>query len=149
MKEIKGFFKKYRFLSNFCYCDEVKLGNLKFNTVENAFQAAKTLDVEERKKFQNISPKEAKALGRRVKLRPDWEEIKDDIMQFLVDQKFRKDEDLKLQLLKTEEAYLEETNNWGDRYWGVDKIGENKLGWILMKVRKKLKRREIRYDKET
>ena len=28
-----------------------------------------------------------------------------------------------------------ECNNWGDRYWGVDKVGENILGKLLMKVR--------------
>ena len=41
-------------------------------------------------------------------------------------------------LLDTGNAELQEGNNWGDRYWGVDLktgYGENRLGRIIMKVR--------------
>ena len=53
----------------------------------------------------------------------------------LVYQKFL-EEPLRSQLLATEDAYLEETNHWGDTYWGVCKgVGENMLGKILMMAR--------------
>ena len=43
---------------------------------------------------------------------------------------------LKIRLLSTEDKYLEETNTWGDKFWGVYKNkGENNLGELLMKVR--------------
>lgn len=39
----------------------------------------------------------------------------------------------------TIDEHLEEGNTWGDTTWGtVNGIGENRLGRILMKVRKKL-----------
>ncbi len=39
-------------------------------------------------------------------------------------------------------SLLQEGNRWGDTFWGVDLRtgkGENKLGKILMRVRKELK----------
>jgi predicted NAD-dependent protein-ADP-ribosyltransferase YbiA (DUF1768 family) len=41
----------------------------------------------------------------------------------------------------TENYKLEERNNWGDIWWGVNinGEGENNLGKILMKVRNELK----------
>ena len=45
-----------------------------------------------------------------------------------------------LKLLDTGDAILIEGNDWGDRYWGVcDGVGQNKLGLILMGLRKKMK----------
>ena len=45
--------------------------------------------------------------------------------------------ELKIKLIQTGDAYLEETNSWNDTYWGVcDGKGENILGHMLMKLRK-------------
>ena len=42
-------------------------------------------------------------------------------------------------LILTGDSYLEEGNTWNDRYWGVcNGVGKNKLGEILMQVRKRL-----------
>lgn len=134
-KEIKGFFGKYRFLSNFHIC-EIEFEGGKYPSVENAYQAAKTIDKEQRKKFEQISPNEAKSLGRRIALREDWEEMKIPIMSVLLVEKFKKNEDLKHDLLNTGIRELEETNWWGDTFWGVcDNKGENILGTLLMLVR--------------
>ena len=47
--------------------------------------------------------------------------------------------DLKEKLLATGNEELVEGNWWGDQYWGIcDGIGKNKLGKLLMKVRKEL-----------
>ena len=131
---------EYRFLSNF-YKTPVKYEGVDYPSVENAFQAAKCKDEEERRRFETISPEDARALGRKVELRPDWEDIKDIVMKALVRDKFGRNAALADRLLSTGEAALIEGNNWGDRYWGVDLgsgEGENRLGNILMDVRSEL-----------
>ena len=116
------------------------LDDVRYVSVEHAYQAAKSLDPEVRKLFiQDIKAGDAKKLGQQIELRPDWEQVKYNIMLDLVRQKFNTDEDLKAQLLATGEAYLEETNHWGDVVWGVCKgVGKNWLGKILMTVRREL-----------
>ena len=43
-------------------------------------------------------------------------------------------------LLETGDVYLEETNTWGDVFWGVcNGKGENMLGQVLMLIRDELK----------
>ena len=89
--------------------------------------------------FSKASPSEAKATGRKIDLRSDWEEVKDKVMYEIVLAKFTQNPDLKEKLLATGNEHLEEGNTWGDTTWGtVNGIGENRLGRILMKVRKKL-----------
>jgi predicted NAD-dependent protein-ADP-ribosyltransferase YbiA (DUF1768 family) len=47
---------------------------------------------------------------------------------------------LRSKLLATDDAYLEETNGWFDRFWGVCLgTGHNHLGKILMKVRQRIR----------
>ena len=46
---------------------------------------------------------------------------------------------LRDKLIATGDAYIEETNNWGDEFWGVcHGFGENMLGKILMEIRKEI-----------
>ena len=81
-------------------------------------------------------------MGRRVKLRPDWEQVKVGLMEEIVRAKFTQNEDLKQRLLATGDKRLAEGNTWGDTFWGVDLRsgrGENHLGRILMRVRDELK----------
>ena len=76
-----------------------------------------------------------------MRLRSDWENIKDEIMEDIVRAKFTQHTDLQELLLETGTARLVEGNTWNDRYWGVDihsGIGKNRLGEILMKVRSEL-----------
>lgn len=137
-KEILGFKNEYQFLSNFWYCEVVFEGE-KYRSVEHAYVAAKTLDLDLRKQIQRIeSVGEVKCAGRKLHLRNDWEYIKLEVMLNLVYQKFLS-EPLRSQLLSTQDAYLEETNHWNDTYWGVcNDIGENMLGHILMTVRENI-----------
>ena len=73
---IDNFKNKYFFLSNF-YLSPVKFEGLVYPSVEHAFQAAKTLDKEERKEFAILkTPSDAKKKGRHCQLRSDWEEVK-------------------------------------------------------------------------
>ena len=133
---ILSFRDEYFFLSNF-YPVEIKLDGIVYPNAEAAFQAQKTLDVEERRKFSMLkNPVQAKRLGRKVKLRDDWEEVKLDIMTEVVSQKFLQHPHLIEMLLQTGDEELVEGNKWGDRFWGVCKgKGENHLGKILMKIR--------------
>lgn len=133
---INLFRDEYFFLSNF-YPVEIKLDGIVYPNAETVFQAQKTLDVEERRKFSMLkNPVQAKRLGREVKLRDDWEEVKLDIMTEIVSQKFLQHPHLIEMLLQTGDEELVEGNKWGDRFWGVCKgKGENHLGKILMKIR--------------
>lgn len=99
----------------------------------------KLLDKEKRKSFTHLPPNKAKAKGRKVPLRPDWEKVKDQYMYEIVLAKFTQNEELKKKLLDTGNALLIEGNNCKDHYWGVCNGREqNKLGKILMRVRKEL-----------
>ena len=129
---IDSFRGKYYFLSNF-FPAEVTYNGLTYQNNEAAFQAQKTYSKEERIEFTTLEPKDAKRRGRRVRLRRDWEQVKDRIMEEIVRAKFSQNEELKEQLLATGDAQLVEGNRWNDRYWGVDirsGVGENHLGKI-------------------
>ena len=142
--EILGFFGPYRFLSNFHQCPVYFEGVL-YPSTENAFMAAKTLNLEERKQFEDIEPKEAKAIGRKIQLRSDWEEVKFDVMLAVCFDKFYRNKSIRQKLLDTGDAYLEETNHWGDLIWGANEFGEgkNSLGQILMHLRDVFRRQLI------
>lgn len=132
---INNFKGKYYFLSNFYSCPVIWDG-ITYQNNEAAFQSAKVLDKNIRKTFANLNPSDAKRKGRHVILRPDWEDVKYDIMYEIVLAKFSQNDTLKRKLLETHHQYLEEGNTWGDKVWGtVHGIGENHLGKILMRVR--------------
>lgn len=131
--KICGFFNEYRFLSNF-YEVPVQYNGLLFRSSEAAFQAQKC--PERAKEFVNLSPDEAKHMGRRIHIRKDWDEVKDAIMYEIVFAKFEQNPNLKKMLIDTGDAFLAEENWWGDKYWGtVNGLGRNQLGKTLMKVR--------------
>ena len=135
-KEIKSFTGKNFFLSNFYPCKIKDKDGLEFDSSEAYFQSMKTTDPIIRQKFVGLAPDESKKLGRRIALRPDWEEIKDQVMMEVLEAKFSQNPDLSKLLVETEDALLVEGNTWGDKYWGVCKgVGENHLGIILMKIR--------------
>lgn len=155
-KIIDSFTGENAFLSNFWIEDDG-------SSVEHFFQASKTLDGKASHRILNAeTPGKAKRLGRQVRLRPDWEEIKDREMRELVEDKFQ-DPFLHQKLLDTGDVVLVEGNTWGDTYWGAcwrssasdipegctvwaiappnvgfpteSLIGQNKLGQILMNIR--------------
>ena len=131
---IDSFRGEYFFLSNF-YPHAIELNGLKYPCNENAFQALKIVNKDDRKIFETISPKEAKKLGRHVQLRANWNDMRYDIMYQLCVLKYS-DPVLKAKLIATYPEQLIEGNVWGDKYWGaVNGIGQNKLGKILMKIR--------------
>jgi ribA/ribD-fused uncharacterized protein len=137
MEDILFFKDEYEFLSNFSL-SKIEYEDLVYPTVEHAYQAQKTLNKMDRKIISEIpsdKPGRAKYAGRAVLIRPDWEDIKFQIMYELVTLKF-KNKVLRNKLVATDDAKLEEGNWWNDTQFGVYKgQGLNWLGRILMMVR--------------
>ncbi len=143
MEVIDRFDGEYRFLSNFYPSIIFDSEGTEWLSVEQAYQAAKTLDEKEKLEIWLAkTPGQAKRLGREVTMRKDWELIKLAVMYRLLMQKFR-NPILRAKLMATGNATLIEGNNWGDTYWGqVDGKGFNWLGKLLMAVRMDLRDEE-------
>lgn len=144
--KIDKFDGEFRYLSNFAIYPTEYEGIL-FPTSEHAYQASKSLIIEERKTFllpQNKEPGKAKHLGRKLTLRPHWDGIKNDVMLVIVQDKFNRHLDIRQKLIDTAPAELIESNFWHDKWYGVctcekcNGKGLNWLGRILMKVREDL-----------
>lgn len=140
---INKFNNEYRWLSNF-WLSPIVIDDIQYASTEHYYQAMKTFDKSDRELIRNASVVECKQLGRKVKIRDDWDKSKDTIMLLASFQKFDNHPGLKQKLIDTEPHELIEGNWWHDNYWGdcycekcVDIKGENKLGKILMFVRRK------------
>ena len=133
------------FLSNFFESPFDFMG-VTFKSNEHFYQAAKAVKPEDAQKvIEAKTPKDCKYIGRRIKCRKDWDDIKLSVMWMGLRLKFE-DTVLKDLLLETGDAELKEGNRWGDRWYGVDEKtgeGENHLGILLMRLREKLKDGEI------
>lgn len=136
---INRFDGKYFFLSNFSP-SPFRVDYVLFPTMEHYFQANKA---DNQNDYLHIAyaptPGEAKRLGRKIQLRSNWEEIKDEVMLTGLRKKFA-DPELRNLLLATGDEELIEGNYWRDTYWGVcNGVGQNKLGKLLMQVREEIK----------
>jgi ribA/ribD-fused uncharacterized protein len=149
---INEFKSEYRFLSNFWLIQVTNMlekDGLIYPSVEHAYQAAKSLEIVDRRKIQRaLTPSIAKSLGRQLELRLDWDNVKRLIMLNLLRAKFSHLE-LRHKLIDTGNATLIEGNSWHDNYWGVcycmscnqernreePALGSNWLGKLLMHVR--------------
>lgn len=150
MKKIETFtLPETRFLSNF-YPYKNKQGDkypekvtvlfegIEFDCTENAYQAAKTLDMSIRLEISKMNPFQSKKywIDKEGQVRSDWDDVKDTLMLEFNIQKFHGNKDLWNMLAATGDAELIEGNTWGDIYWGIcDGIGQNKLGKILQQIR--------------
>lgn len=131
----------YDFLSNF-YPSPIKMRRKRYPTGEHAFAAYKAATVEDHERIRTAkTPNQAKSIGRRVQLRPNWEEIKYDVMRQVLRIKFAEGSELADKLLATGNALLIEGTNWNDTVWGVERTtmhGRNWLGHLLMARRAEL-----------
>lgn len=146
--KITGFFGEYRFLSNY-FSSKFFYNGKVFTTAEHAFHYMK-VDPNEDLPETNVkswryrilnaqTPGDAKKLGRRCPMRKDWNDKRVEVVKSIVFEKFKQNKSLAQKLKETGDAYLEETNTWNDKFWGVcDGVGENNLGKILMEVRELL-----------
>jgi len=141
---IDSFDLSFHFLSNFDY-SPITIQGSRYNSVEHAYQALKTDDPNIAKEIRNAStPGKAKRLGQSVKPRPDWDNIKVDLMDNLLRIKFSSPWFCEF-LRKTKQKELIEGNVWHDNFWGnctCDKckniIGQNMLGKLLMQIRSEI-----------
>lgn len=142
---ITRFQEEYRFLSNFYICP-VTYDGVIYSSAEAAYQAQKTTTSEDRALFAEMKPDVAKQMGKAVKLRPDWAEVKQQYMQEILRAKFVQNPQLKEKLLGTGDQLLIEGNTWHDNEWGICQCpkcrqvkGQNLLGKILMNLRETLR----------
>jgi N-glycosidase YbiA len=111
-------------------------------TSEHYFQAQKFAGTPSEEEIRLApTPSEAARMGRQRKrpLRTDWEAVKETVMYAALEAKFSQHPEIRRQLLATGEARIvEHTRN--DTYWadGGDGSGRNRLGELLMRLRKSL-----------
>lgn len=136
---IDRFDGRHYFLGNFFWVDGT--------TLEHQFQADKTFDPVVRAWVLSApSPHEARKRGKSARMRrvmrPDWDDVRDDVMLKWLRWKFER-EPLGRLLVATYPAELVEGNTWNDTYWGVYQgAGVNRLGTLLMQVRDELREQQ-------
>lgn len=151
---IDDFRGRWAFLSNFHPAALVWQG-ITYPTSEHAFNAGKSLSVETRQWIAAApTPREGKARGRRVPLRPGWDQrIRYEVMASVLRAKFCARPERVTALLSTGDALLVEGNVWHDQHWGDCRCnrlgpplrreacagqGANHLGRMLMELRAEL-----------
>jgi ribA/ribD-fused uncharacterized protein len=135
---VHGFFKEYRFLSNFYPASFTDKDGMVWTSSEAYYQAHKLPDpYREDVRLAKIE-KCKRVAYKHIKAGHALENFdKDDIMAKALVYKFKQNDDLASLLMETYPRELVETNWWNDKYWGVcDGLGENRLGVMLMEVRK-------------
>lgn len=145
----------YGFLSNFAICPMIIDGK-SWLTVEHYFQAMKFAGTRLEEIVRNLpTPGEAKRYGRTHQLRPDWENIKYDVMRTALRVKFTSHHTYIHALLSTYPCILVEHTD-RDKIWadgcscsdistctcvfpdGSCRYGQNFLGRLLMELRSQL-----------
>lgn len=134
---ILGFQGEYRWLSNFHPVQITCNYGLKWPSTEHAYQAYKCGSPKSvHAEISTLSSGAAKRYGQMIDVVPYWDRIKRKVMLELNRYKYTQNLSLKLLLLETRNRYIEETNSWNDKFWGVcEGEGENHLGRILMQIR--------------
>lgn len=150
MDRIDSFREEFRFLSNF-YQTPVTYKGLTYPNGEAAFQAQKCQSEEDKVKYTLVNnPVRAKQMGKKEPGVPtNWRELSMEIMLGVLRAKFSVPE-MAEKLLATGDAELVEGNNHHDNLWGdcicpkcVNKVGQNRLGKLLMQVRGELKEKKL------
>ena len=136
--KIGGFVGEYRWLSNYFPC-RVEWEGRVYGSAEAAYHSGK-YPATERDVFTKLDADPARKLSR---VKPydtaGWETRKVQTMREVTWAKFSQNPGLAQKLLATGDRYLEETNWWGEKIWGVYQgEGQNLLGIILMETRTRL-----------
>lgn len=129
--------------SSFYYAP-INIDGRAYLTVEHFYQSQKFTGAPDIREAVIRAPDaaEAKKISRahQDRVRPGWDQIKEDVMWKAVTAKFTQHADLRRLLLETTGRELIE-NSPTDPYWGKTPGGEglNRLGVLLMKLRDELK----------
>lgn len=133
---------EWAWLSNFAESPIVDNKNAIWPTAEHAYQGQKTLDPEWKRTIRgSTTPALAKRWGSQAPLRPHWNLKKVGFMQKILRAKFDQNQELRIQLLQTEDRELIHEAPWDD-FWGsgAGNRGLNKLGVLLMELRSTYRR---------
>ena len=144
------------YLSNW-YLSEFEVGNIRFSSMEQYMMYQKAVCFKDEEIAEKILATTdvavIKALGRKVKGYNDgyWNGVRQLLVYEGLKEKFAQNEDLKRQLLDTEDSILAECAV-NDRIWGIGLSmkdsnrlepekwrGQNLLGYALMMVRERIK----------
>lgn len=136
---IKFYSSGFDVLDNFS-AHSITADEIRFPTVEHAYQALKCLDKAGWEAIRNaISPTNAKYLSNVVYAEykdPDWDQIKLGVMEGLLNLKFDQHEDIQDALAATGNEDIQEDSPY-DSFWGsgADGLGANHIGKIWIKIR--------------
>jgi len=136
---------RYRDFSNFANYP-IEIDGTVWPTSEHYYQAQKFEEPERRARVRELPVAAAAkryAKKHQAKIRPDWDEIKDEAMQRALRAKFTQHESLRDLLIGSGDEKIEE-DSAKDYYWGTgaDGSGQNKLGKMLMRLRDELRETE-------
>lgn len=128
----------------------IELQGTNWPTVEHYYQAQKFVGTANASLIPVIhaaqTPEDAAALGRdrTRQVRPDWEQVKTQVMREAVLKKFLTHTDIAAILISTGDELIVE-NSPTDYYWGcgTDKTGHNHLGKVLMSVRQEIRQQSV------
>lgn len=120
--------------------------SIAYRTSEHLFVALKSLDPNVRRHIANQKDGfAAKSEGKKIALRPNWDNIRIGVMKFVIQFKFSTNNRVAEMLIGTEPATLIHGNTHHDNFWGTCtcenckyKPGLNLLGQILMEERAQL-----------
>ena len=152
--------KPYGILSNY-YPINIIIDNKQWNSTESYYQSEKFTDEWYKEQIRlTKTPHQSKMLGtmsvshyswadnvnkiiniaieKNIKIRSDWDDIKDEIMEKALNIKFKHMYPQKVLLLTKNKPICE--NSPYDYYWGIGKngTGKNKLGKLLMNIRSEI-----------
>jgi len=131
--------EKYGCFSNFSDHSIVMNGK-RYKSCEHYYQCMKAINDEDHERVRVASSaKMCKKIAHEVDLRPDWEDLKFDIMVDALRAKAERYEFIKEKLIKTGDEDLGESSP-KDYIWGLgeDGTGQNLLGKAWMTVREEL-----------
>ena len=119
----------------------IQYNGMSFKSSENAYQAAKCLNVTDAIDIASMSSHKSKSAINKVEQREYFHFVKLNVMYQILQNKVANNIEFKEKLLSTGNDDIVEFNNWNDMFWGADHKtgrGSNFLGLILMKIRKEL-----------
>lgn len=132
---------RYREFSNFANYP-ILVDGVAWPTSEHYYQAQKFDEPERRERIRQLPKAVAAkryATKHNAKIRSDWNERKDAVMERALRAKFTQNESLRALLVGSGGEWIEEDSKT-DYYWGTgaDGTGHNKLGTMLMQLRAEL-----------
>jgi adenylate cyclase len=134
---------RYRELSNFANY-RIEVEGTVWRTTEHYYQAQKFDDPDRQERIRQLPVAAAAkryATKHKAKIRADWNQRKDGVMERALRAKFTQHESLRDLLVGSGNEKIEEDSP-KDAYWGTgpDGTGQNRLGEMLMRLRAELRR---------